>query len=854
MSAVVPLVRYRFGRFELQPDERRLLEGGTLVHLRPHALDLLLTFVERAGQLVTKDELLKRVWRTVVVEENTLQAHISALRKVLGSEAIATVAGHGYRFTQNVIQIGSADSSASTPKHNLPHALTSFIGREKEIAELEQLLASARLLTLTGSGGCGKTRLAIELAKQRAHAYPDGAWLVELAALTDAALLPQTVASVLSIKEKVGASLIDTIAEHLASRAVLLVLDNAEHLIDASAQLAESLLQRCARLVILVTSRERLGITGELIYRVPSLAVPDEKTDTTPESVAAYESARLFIERARLQRPDFAVTPQNSAAIASMCRRLDGIAFALELAAPRVRNLSVEELSRRLDRRFELLTEGSRMALPRHRTLRALIDWSYDLLTDGEKAMLRGVSVFAGGWTLEAAEQAFGADEPDRSSVLRLLTSLADKNLIVEGTHDGATRYGMLETVRDYARDRLRETSEHADVQDRHVAYFVALAEEANREKSDATAVRWLDTLEIEQDNFRSALSWSIQAHTDDAGVRLAGVLSWFWLIRGYITEGRRWLSAALAADGAKSNPGALGRALRAASLLAQRQDDHVAARHMAEEALAIATQSNDRRGIAYSWRSLGVVAHSLEEYPAARNGYERALALFQEMDDGVGTGLTLCNLGQMEMGEGHYDEACVLLKKSVALMRASGDWRLPHALMSFGRATHAQGNPELARSLLEEALIGWRKTGDRAGTAQSLVHLAELSHHCGDYLGAHSLLREALTIQRELGQHKQLSSFLWMFGRVAMAIKGPLATARLWGQSRRLHEEFVSAGMNARVQGEISTLRDALGQEAFEVAWNEGRAMTLDQAIEFALDLASAAPIEQAKQEHIVA
>ena len=390
MSAVIPLVRYRFGRFELQPDERRLLESGTLVHLRPHALDLLLAFAERAGQLVTKDELLKRVWRSVVVEENTLQAHISALRKVLGSEAIATVSGHGYRFTQQVIQIAAgASSSASTPKHNLPHALTSFIGREKEITELSQLLASARLLTLTGSGGCGKTRLAIQLAKQRAHAYPDGAWLVELAALTDAALVPQTVASVLSIKEKVGSSLIDTIAEHLASRALLLVLDNAEHLIDACAQLAESLLQRCERLVILVTSREPLTITGELIYRVPSLSVPDEKTDTKPESVAAYESARLLIERARLQRPDFAVTPQNSAAIASICRRLDGIALALELAAPRLRTLSVEELSRRLDRRFELLTEGSRTALPRHRTLRALIDWSFDLLTDAEKAMLR---------------------------------------------------------------------------------------------------------------------------------------------------------------------------------------------------------------------------------------------------------------------------------------------------------------------------------------------------------------------------------------------------------------------------------------------------------------------------------
>ena len=290
MTAAGASVRYRFGRFELQPDERRLLAAGTPVHLGPHALDLLTALAVRSGHLVTKDELLQRVWGKVVVAENTLQVHISALRKVLGPDSIATVSGRGYRFTLEVTQFGAATAPAAAPKHNLPHDLTSFIGREKAIAELAQLLGRARLLTLTGSGGCGKTRLAIQLARQQAHAYPDGAWLVELAALTDAALLPQTVASVLGVKEKPGARLIDTIAEYLAPRALLLVLDNAEHLIEPCAQLSESLLQRCARLTILATSRERLRITGEQTYRVPSLSVPDEASDTTPESIAAYES------------------------------------------------------------------------------------------------------------------------------------------------------------------------------------------------------------------------------------------------------------------------------------------------------------------------------------------------------------------------------------------------------------------------------------------------------------------------------------------------------------------------------------------------------------------------------------
>ena len=276
VTVIAPSVAYRFGRFELEPDERRLLASGAPVHLRPRAFDLLVALVERSGHLVTKDELLQRVWGKVIVEENTLQVNISALRKVLGANAIAAVPGRGYRFTLEVTRFETAPiAPTASPMHNLPHDLTSFIGRDKEIAELAQLLAGTRLLTLTGSGGCGKTRLAIQLARQRANAYADGAWLVELAALTDGSLLPQTVASVLGIKEKIGARLIDTIAEHISSRPLLLVLDNAEHLLDACAQLAESLLRRCERLVILVTSRERLGITGELIYRVPSLSVPD---------------------------------------------------------------------------------------------------------------------------------------------------------------------------------------------------------------------------------------------------------------------------------------------------------------------------------------------------------------------------------------------------------------------------------------------------------------------------------------------------------------------------------------------------------------------------------------------------
>src|SRR6266542_3179413 len=538
MGSVASIERYRFGAFKLQLDERRLLKDGQSVVLRPRAFDLLAALVDRAGHLVTKDELLDRVWPKMVVEETALRVQLSALRKVLGDEAIATVSGQGYRFTLPVTMGDAEANRASTAKQNLPHQLTSFVGREQEMAQLEELVLSNRLVTLTGAGGAGKTRLAIEVASRLIDAFPDGVWLVELATLSDPRLVPQATAQALALPKQPTRPVIETLSDYLALKKLLLVLDNAEHLLEGCVQFVDLILRHSPDVAVLVTSCERLAITGELTYRVPSLTVPETSDTLRPETVSRYEGVRLFVERAKLGRPDFDVTTGNASAVASICARLDGMPLAIELAAPRLRLMSAEELSQRLDRRFALLTDGSRTALPRHRTLRSTIDWSYDLLTDVEQAMLRRVAVFAGGWTLAAAEHVCTGEGIEKSDTIGLLTSLADKNLVITEEHEGATRYRMLETIRQYALDRLRESDEEARWRNRHFAWVLALAEESYEQLVGPQQSLWIDRIARELDNFRAALRWAIEQKLPDA-LRMAPQLSRWWVRRADVTEAR---------------------------------------------------------------------------------------------------------------------------------------------------------------------------------------------------------------------------------------------------------------------------------------------------------------------------
>ena len=420
-------------------------------------------------------------------------------------------------------------------------------------------LRSARLLTLTGPGGSGKTRLALEIAAECLGDFTDGAWLVALAPIADPALVSRAVAQALGLDDKSGQTVQRALSEHLRDKSLLLMLDNCEHLVAACAELAESLLQAAPGLRILATSREALGVTGENSYPVPALPLPDAGQTPTLEVLAQSEAVRLFVERAAAVRPVFALTEDNAAAVAQICQRLDGIPLAIELAAARTRALTADQIAARLDKRFGLLTSGSRTAPPRQQTLRGAIDWSYDLLSPAERRLLRRLSVFAGGWSLEAAEEAAGAPE-----ALDLLSQLVSKSLVLAEQRPGQEgRFRMLETIREYAQEKLAEAGEAEAAQDQHLTYYVALAEEAEPELRGHGQAQWLKRLDQENDNLRAALAWAIQSGQAEPALHLAGDLGGFWNMRGYLLEGHRWLEAALslpASPGAPRSSSRVGR------------------------------------------------------------------------------------------------------------------------------------------------------------------------------------------------------------------------------------------------------------------------------------------------------
>jgi len=747
---------------------------------------------------------------------------------------------------QHLFQVIAADlpsefpplRSLDTLPNNLPRQLTSFIGREREMADLKRLLSTTVLLTLTGTGGLGKTRLALQVAADSLEALPDGAWLVELAPLADPALVPRTVASVFGIPEESARPVTDTLADFLRPRSLLLILDNCEHLLSACAQLADVLLHRCPNLKILATSREGLGIAGELTYRAPSLSLPDSRHLPPPETLAQYEAVRLFVERAAFGKPGFALIRDNAATVAQVCHRLDGIPLAIELAAARVKAMSVEDIANRLHDRFRLLTGGSRTAMPRQQTLRAALDWSYDLLSDAEQTVLRRLAAFEGGFTMEAAEAVCPGRDVGAADVLDLLTHLVDKSLVVAEDAPHGVRYRLLETVRQYSRDKLFESGEAADVRTRHRDFFLRLAEEAEPRLTTADELVWLERLEAEHDNMRTALGWSLEAGEAEAGLRLAGALGLFWGVRGYLGEGRDWLNRALAAA-CRASPAVRAKALLLAGVLAGGQSDYGPAAAILEESLALYKQMNDNSGIARSLASLGLMEFMTGNYERASALLESALSLFREQRDNWGTASTLRYLGSIADIQGS-DQAAKLLDESFTLYRDIGNRRgIGLVLVHRGIAAYAQRDSKRALAPLEQSLALFREVGDRGGILVSQQFLGYVACLEGDHDRAMSLFRETIGLCRDLGNKRELAGCLDGLAEVATSVGHLERAVRLFGAAEALRRTTGVPErrlLRADRDRDVAAVRAAMGEDPFAASWAEGQAMTLDQAIAEAL------------------
>ena len=729
--------------------------------------------------------------------------------------------------------------------HNLPVQLTDFVGRRRELAALAELLAEARLLTLTGVGGTGKTRLALQLAADVAERFPDGVWLAELAALTDADGLAAAIATSLGVQEQPGRDLEDTLGDHFGARHMLLILDNCEHVLDKCARLCEGLLRSAPDLRILATSREAMGVRGEVSWPVSSLSLPESTgaAGTGLDEAARSEAVQLFVQRAYAAQPQFELNAERLPAVVQICRRLDGIPLALELAAARLRMLSAEQIASRLDDRFRLLTGGNRTALPRHQTLSATLDWSYDLLEEDERTVFRRLSVFRGGWTLEAAEAVACGGGIEECDVLDLLSRLVDKSLVntEEGRH--GLRYRYLETMRQYARDALVRSPEAEAVRDAHLAHFLAIARAAEAASRGPDQERLMATLEAEHDNMRAALDRALAAGSGEAGMQL-GVGMWrFWYLHGFWAEGRARLESILAqaaTSGSAADEAACAHLLNAAGALANAQGDYDSARRRFEKSLAIRRELNDKAGIATTLSNLAVVALDQGDTATARVLQDESLALRRELGDPWPVAATLGNLGAICHLQGNLDAARSLYAESLALHRDLGD-RPNTAMMlsNLGIVAGDQGDHVAARRLHGESLDLCREVGDREGVAAALTGLGWAALGMGDPAAAADFHLQSLAISTELGHKRRQTECIEVLGWLAAGSGEAERAAHLMGAAEAQWQALGvslsdSHGAGHRREAEAQALA-ALGAAAYRRAWDAGRAMSREAALALA-------------------
>lgn len=732
--------------------------------------------------------------------------------EVGNTDHLATRAVNRSKSIDLVTEKASKPGGKSISQSNLPVPLTSFVGRKKELNELKELITSTtqslRLLTLLGTGGVGKTRLMVEVASGLVEHFEAGVWLVELASLTDPTLLAQAICNRLGLSEQPMRPLQATLTDYLRPKELLLLLDNCEHLLDECARLVAHLLQSCPRLKILTTSRESLSVPGELHFRVPSLALPEpgKAASLCGEALEKWEAVQLFVERSQLERPGLRLTDRNWPYIVQICQQLDGIPLALELAAARLGGMSLEQIASRLDQRFRLLTTGSRTVLPRHRTLLALIDWSYELLAEEEKVLLRALAVFRGGWTLEGAEAASGGAGFEKAEVEDLLLQLVNKSLVMaeeeeESESESVTalprRFTMLETIRQYAFEKLVERGEQERQQCQHCLYFVKLAEEAKPAFTGPDQSGWLGRLEQEHNNFRAALSWLqdpargsqtpaelaaelevgdlSQASWAEISLRLSEVLWRFWYVRGYLSEGSNRLEAILSQARA-AHPAVpaslLVRVWFGAAGLAFFQGDYHRAASLFEKSLTLSRAQGDRKGVARTLYGLGNIANVMGESQQAVALYEESIALFRELDDtGSHLAIALTNLVFQIVRQGENERALALTQEALNLLYPLGDkWGIALTKLNWGVVLIWRREYEVARPVFGESLTQFEALGDKRMAALARLYLGDIARVTGEIEQAIALIKEVQQVFSELGDKWNYALSLRCLGDVALS------------------------------------------------------------------------------------
>jgi predicted ATPase/DNA-binding winged helix-turn-helix (wHTH) protein len=812
-------LKYRFGEFELDVGAYELRRGADRLRLPRQPMDLLLLLLERPEELVSHDDIAMRLWGPNVFSdlEAGIRTAVLKIRRALCDSSelpqfLETVQGKGYRFIAPVevmaqpppelppSVLAGLKPRSGARRHNLPAELTSFVGRRKELLELREVSASTRLLSLTGAGGVGKTRLAIRLARDLLNEFSDGVWLVDLAPLSAPNLVAQTIATVLGIREELQRSIREALIDRLRDRELLLVLDTCEHLIDGCAELVEALLRGAPALQILATSREALGVPGETVRRIPSLSLPEALPSVRLDALEHADATQLFIERARAVDPGFTPTLDNAEVVVRICRRLDGIPLAIELAAARVNVLSPAQIAARLQDRFRLLTGSARTAVARQRTLEATVDWSYQLLSEAERHLLSRLSVFPAAWTLEAAEHVCGGDGIDELDVLDSLSRLVNKSLLtLDSDFAGERRYRLLETVRQYARERLVEADAADRLRERHFEFFFNEFRGVLPVLSHHSQLACLQRLRIELDNIREALASGLTSPSlAEKGVELAGSLFWFWTKSGLFEEGKRWLEQALAVQ-AQVRGSVRARALIGLAHMYFFQGHQVEVGALAAEALSLGRNEGDLWVVSFSLFLQGTAAFERGDYELAQTRSQEALDAADASGEAVLRGPPLLVLGHVATSNGAYDRAQLLYDESIAMLRLAGEpWGL---------------------SIVLAAAAGVR-----------IVR--------GDFAEARVQASEALSLCEELEDPRGIAWSLEIFAGLLAAAEFAEGAARLWGAAEELLESAggsLAPSIRWVRDRYIERARTSVGETAFEAARTEGRATSSLEAIAFA-------------------